>query len=119
LGYFWQIPVYMRWLPAKPCNCHVETWLASEPSQTLHIGAFTTCMRGVYLEYLKNEIDFAVYESKYLEIIRNMKLQPSLRNAVDGYIHNHWQYPMVVCTFAVPTTITRDIYPMMTDFFKP
>jgi tetratricopeptide (TPR) repeat protein len=111
LGYFWQIPVYMRWLPAKPCNCRfedlyqpvcetveaeeVERWLAEEPSETLHIDTITLCMKVLYVKYLKDEVDFAAYESKYLEIIRSLILQPSLQTAVDDFIQATWKHPIV------------------------
>ena len=111
LGYFWQIPVYMRWLPENTCKCFfediyqpvcetvkadtIEKWLTAEPSQTLHITRMTADIGWLYKQYLKSDVERLAYDQKYLETIQNMKLQPSLQTAIEQFIENNWQYPII------------------------
>ncbi|WP_071515123.1 tetratricopeptide repeat protein [Geitlerinema sp. PCC 9228] len=111
LGYFWQIPVYMRWLPVKSCHCYFEDiyqpicktveadiihqWLLEEASQTLHITKMTADMGWLHKQYLQDEVSRFAYDQKCSEFIRSLKLQPNLQNAVDNFIQNNWQHPII------------------------
>uniref|UniRef100_UPI001114E434 tetratricopeptide repeat protein n=1 Tax=Geitlerinema sp. PCC 9228 TaxID=111611 RepID=UPI001114E434 len=111
LGYFWQIPVYMRWLPVKTCSCSfediyqpicetveadtIDKWLAEEASQTLHVPYTTASITWLYKKYLKKDVASFAYHQKYRETIRSFQLQPHLQTVVDTFIQNNWQHPIV------------------------
>jgi hypothetical protein len=111
LGYFWQIPVYMRWVPENTCKCFFEDiyqpvcetveadtinrWLAEETSQTLYVTKMTLGAAWLYVQYLKTDVSRLAYDQKYLEIIRNIKLQPSLKTAIDHFMESNWHYPII------------------------